>query len=64
MKTRHEILKECPEEFQTELQNWIDELETEVLVMISDLNSINGISDLGRVETAYIDLINLAKKLY
>lgn len=64
MKTRHEILKECPEGFQTELQNWIDELETEVLVMISDLNSINGISDLGRVETAYIDLINLAKKLY
>ena len=64
MKTRHEILKECPEAFHTQLQDWIDELETEVNSAMNELGSINGISDFAKIVDAHNTLIELSRTLY
>ena len=64
MKTRHEILKECPEAFHTQLQDWIDELETEVNSAKDVLISVDSLSIFTRAGVAHQHLTELSKKLY
>jgi hypothetical protein len=64
MKTREQILTECPEEFHERLFDWIEEVEQLVNLAMNQLGGIKSIGDLGQVEEVHKDLIELSRTLY
>ncbi len=63
MKTRREIMDLCPEEFEEKLNEYIADIETEVL-SIKGLMEITSPDDLDDIIKAYDKIKKLEKKLY
>lgn len=60
---RKQIFDDCPEEFEDELKNWIDELESK-LNDILGLLEIKELSDLDKIEDAKNSLEDICDGLY
>ena len=66
MKTgelRSSVMDNCPEDFEQELKNFIDNIEGLVNDVLS-LMEIDHIDDIGRLEDAHDELKDLSKGLY
>jgi hypothetical protein len=61
--TRKEIMQNCPEEFEDDLKEFIDEIEGE-LNSIKDHMDIRSLTDLERIDEAHDMIIKLAEDLY
>jgi hypothetical protein len=60
---RTKIMDECPEGFEDDLKDFIDEIEG-VLTTIRDTMVITGLEELSNIETAYDLVDELADSLY
>lgn len=60
---RKDIMKSCPEEFESELEDFINEIESDVNT-IKDLLDIKGLNDLVGIEEAFENTKELSSKLY
>lgn len=57
-------MKNCPEEFEDELKNFIDDVETQVNSAQSALENIKSVSDLGNVNECLGTLREISEALY
>lgn len=60
---RTPIMAKCPEEFETTLTDWIDDLERSLADVLSDFE-ITDVSDLYKLEEARDNLKQLHQNLY
>jgi|APSaa5957512622_1039677.scaffolds.fasta_scaffold213159_2 hypothetical protein len=64
MRTRKEMMASCPEEFEDEMKDILDEIETGVNSAHRLLEDIGGVGDLDNVDQCMDELNSMANKLY
>ena len=64
MTNRQSIMSDCPEEFQDQLKDYIDEVEGKVNTAKDLLENIKGASKICNVEESFLELERLATDLY
>lgn len=57
-------MRDCPEEFEATLKEALDDLEQRVGDAIHELEEVNGIADLYRIEDCFNILYSLSQDLY
>lgn len=62
-RLREEIMRQCPEEFEDTLKDWIDKVENRVND-IAGLLIIDSTADLYKIEEAEITACRLGEELY
>jgi hypothetical protein len=60
---REDIMRDCPGEFESKLEGFLDEVESDINE-VESLLDIKGVGDLGDIESAYSKTKDLAAKLY
>lgn len=60
---RKKILDECPDDFRTELYNWISEIEISLCDVLNNFD-INCVEDLHKIEDAKTALVDIVDGLY
>ena len=64
MRTRDDIMENCPEGFEDELKEIVDEVENDVNDARKLLEDISGVSTLGNVGDCLTELERLSRELY
>lgn len=62
-KLRDDIMKNCPEEFEEELKNFIDTVESIICSAINEMR-MDSIDDIYNIKIGYNTIRELAEDLY